>query len=139
MVPPGRLEVVRLTRREWFALVFSLAVLATVAVFLFFGGSSEGSVGVIDLVGAGHSATFSQSEVTIHPGKGEICPGEDAIYWQNETDSTQQVVEIDGQPVDEDATIPAGQGLGACEAPGTYIFSLQSNPSARVLITAGSS
>jgi hypothetical protein len=81
--------------------------------------------------------TFSESKATVHPAR-EICPGQDGIYWQNETGTTQQVVEVDGEPIGTGVTIPAGQGAGECKAPGTYTFGLQSNPGTRVIITADS-
>jgi hypothetical protein len=126
----------RLSSREWLLLAFSVAVLTTVAVFVFIGGSSQQTEPIVDLLGTGHSVRFSESTITLHNVHG-LCSGgqQDPLYWQNETGATQQVDQIDGQPLDDDFTLQSGEGIGECETPGTYTFSLQSNHGAKLVVT----
>jgi hypothetical protein len=80
----------RLSSLEWLGIAFSVVVLTMVAVFLFVGGSSQQSDPIVDLVGTGHSVRFAESTITLHHVDG-VCAEQDLLYWQNETDTTQQV------------------------------------------------
>jgi hypothetical protein len=127
----------RFNRREWLAIAFSVAVLMATAVFVFVGGSSQGDQSVVDLVGNGHSVMFSESTITIHRVKGGICSGQQgSVYFQNETDTTQQVVSKgEVAQLADTFTLSAGQGIGECIAAGTTTVTLQSNPRAKLSAT----
>jgi hypothetical protein len=117
-------------------ILFSVTVLAGVVVMLFVGGSSQQSAPLVELVGTGQSVKFSVSAISVHDLNGTCSGTHGWLYWLNETGSTQKVTSNDGGlglilP-------PTEPGLvGSCQdPPGTYIYGLKSNPSARLVVTA---
>ena len=126
-------------RASWrvaLGIVSSVVVLVAVVAVSVIGGSSQQSSTQVDLIGTGHSVRFSESKISVHNVPGNCPGGQDALYWLNETGTTQQVVQIGGQPFDFGVIVPAvPQAIGECEPPGTYIFRLKSSPGAMLTAT----
>jgi hypothetical protein len=117
-------------------ITFSVAVLAAVVVFSVIGGSPQQTRTPVDLIGTGHSVSFSKSTITVHDVDGD-CSGHADLWWLNETGTTQHVIGI--YPNLYGVILPPnGPLIGECDPPGTYTFGLQSSPRAKLVVTVDS-
>jgi hypothetical protein len=124
----------RTRRRAALGITFSLVVLGALIVFSVFGGTSEQSQPRVEVLGTGHSVEFSPTAISVSEANGSCSSQRGVWYWRNDTGTTQQVVQIAG-PNPSDVILPVKRVIGECPRPGTYIFSLTSNPGARLVVT----